>query len=1147
MTNTNAWIALILIVFLIGGILTYSTSCSDSYNTNLFLEIPQLNVDNATYNAVSLSWDSIEHAESYIINRYRQFKSYTSVVELGQTTETTFTDATVFPETSYFYGVIAVNNYAKSTESAWIGVVTGSVTLQPFTPTDGDSLCSVNPQFTWEDAAIANTIYRLQVASDSAFTNLVLEITTNATSFDSLGYMTFPSGSYYWRYLLETDTLRTDFSTIHQFDIVASVNPPTVDSFTLTSAPISTDPVVTFDLIESGTLCSNVTHWLITEDSIQPVPTDFVHTVRPTSHTITSGFGIKSIYAWVLDNAGNVSQVFTPITVEYCDPSILYVRTAGDDTDIGHTPGTALKTIGEAFTRAGSDPVIKEIRVAQGTYQQELTLNFDILFYGGYNADFSVRDPSTTISRITAPDNVGNTLIIHSSDVSNACMIDGFRILGSKNNTVTDGTGNGILVTNNAAPTLQNLVVAGGSGNTKRGCGNGIFIYDGANPIIDQCTLTGGDSNSDQHSGMALYSLQATGVIQNCTLQGGKTNTGADSSFGIGIIDETTPHSIQKNAITGGDFSSTSVGIAMVNANPVIMDNAMITTSGTIDIAYGIFIDGGNCESAIISGNYIEAGKGTKTTAIYTKTNCSITNNTIVGGVSSANNATHKLIQVVDAPATTNEIRGNSLSGTVSDMIQTFVIFHIVNSSPTIIQNTFTELASTLPSFPNTALGFSLEATTAGVDMIPRIESNTIPVPSAHETKGIQIVRTAVTARIIDPQLVDNIITVGAATTLNSYGIHLSGNAVRMNTCTGNTISAGEANGAGSDSVGLFLAANETDQVTIGPGNTINASGAENNSIGIFSNSGTDAEIIENVEIAGGTSSGNDSFGIVGVQGEDLHIYGNQKITAGDAPTGSSIGIYLDFTGLAASKSILIARNYIYAGETCTDSVGVTLSGYCNAQFRNNYVFGGWGSNSSTGVIIENLPVSEDIITLHMNTINGGKSANFVRALSIYDNAHPNVFNNIFTCTSTDIAKGRGVISSSTSEPRIFRNNFFYNCPEYLYNNDGVVFQNSDTTTSNAFNDLDLDTTSTIGFESSFTAAATVTQNLVLDIEPASSSIFVDAANHDYHLVNSIVPPFPPVPIDKGYSPAAGLAFIDIDGEIRPAGLAFDIGYDEYH
>lgn len=56
----------------------------------------------------------------------------------------------------------------------------------------------------------------------------------------------------------------------------------------------------------------SITHWLINESSVQPQPDDLKWSgIFPSSYTLPGGDGVKQVYAWAKDSAGNVSLLNT--------------------------------------------------------------------------------------------------------------------------------------------------------------------------------------------------------------------------------------------------------------------------------------------------------------------------------------------------------------------------------------------------------------------------------------------------------------------------------------------------------------------------------------------------------------------------------------------------------------------------------------------------------------------------------------------------------------------------------------------------------------------------------------------------------------------------------------------------------------------
>ncbi|MCP4131143.1 MAG: Ig-like domain-containing protein [bacterium] len=88
----------------------------------------------------------------------------------------------------------------------------------------------------------------------------------------------------------------------------ADTDAPVITSFTLVSDNPAITPDITIDIEGSDNVA--ITHWLVNETATAPEAGDpgWLST-RPTSCTLTSGYGIKEVYAWAKDAAGNVSGV----------------------------------------------------------------------------------------------------------------------------------------------------------------------------------------------------------------------------------------------------------------------------------------------------------------------------------------------------------------------------------------------------------------------------------------------------------------------------------------------------------------------------------------------------------------------------------------------------------------------------------------------------------------------------------------------------------------------------------------------------------------------------------------------------------------------------------------------------------------------
>lgn len=82
---------------------------------------------------------------------------------------------------------------------------------------------------------------------------------------------------------------------------------PTITDFSLTGNDPAAYEVITFTL--KGRDNAGIEYWMVNESSVKPGSDDpRFSTDKPANHTLSGGYGIKTVYAWAMDAAGNVSD-----------------------------------------------------------------------------------------------------------------------------------------------------------------------------------------------------------------------------------------------------------------------------------------------------------------------------------------------------------------------------------------------------------------------------------------------------------------------------------------------------------------------------------------------------------------------------------------------------------------------------------------------------------------------------------------------------------------------------------------------------------------------------------------------------------------------------------------------------------------------
>lgn len=282
------------------------------------------------------------------------------------------------------------------------------------------------------------------------------------------------------------------------------------------------------------------------------------------------------------------------------DNSIVYVNgsaTASEQVGNKSAPFKKIQAGIEAADtkRSGVTTVAMEVRVAAGTYTEEVTIKPRISLLGGYEATNWTRNISNNLTTIQAPTDVavrGNSATT-SADTS-ATTVEGFTIKGGN----LLAANNYAIFLVNSAPTITNNVISGGAGTNNYGIytsiaaarilsnsitggpgsnNYGIYTDSNSSATIANNTILGGTTNSGTHFG--IYINISAPIISNNLVFGGP-------GFGVvhGIYDTGGGTAmIVNNTINGGSSGTTLVsGIYLTNgATPNIRNNIIFTTGGT--------------------------------------------------------------------------------------------------------------------------------------------------------------------------------------------------------------------------------------------------------------------------------------------------------------------------------------------------------------------------------------------------------------------------------------------------------------------------------------------------------------------------------------------------------------------------------------
>jgi hypothetical protein len=287
-----------------------------------------------------------------------------------------------------------------------------------------------------------------------------------------------------------------------------------------------------------------------------------------------------------------------------CAPAIIYVNAAISTSGNGHRWNTAFKTLEEALTLANTCNMVKEIRVAGGTYYPGNTFGSSnprmatfaftragLKVLGGYNAATGVRNTSQNPTILSGDigtlnnnsDNSYHVAVIGGipSSATDSTIIDGFIITqGNANGSDPlniNGTpfyqnnGGGIHINNvSSNSVIRNCFIVENNGND----GGGFSIHN-ATPTVINTVIA--NNVAGYGGGTLLYNAAATFI--NCTVSGNQGNGAGFSNLVpatpatlINVIDwgnaanlSSSGYNVTYSTIQG---SGVYAGTANTNSNP---------------------------------------------------------------------------------------------------------------------------------------------------------------------------------------------------------------------------------------------------------------------------------------------------------------------------------------------------------------------------------------------------------------------------------------------------------------------------------------------------------------------------------------------------------------------------------------------------
>ncbi|MBI5869454.1 MAG: right-handed parallel beta-helix repeat-containing protein [Actinobacteria bacterium] len=386
----------------------------------------------------------------------------------------------------------------------------------------------------------------------------------------------------------------------YNYDPVA----PNVISFAATSPTNRPDiPITSFAASDNAAVAA----YLITTSSTRPGSGSAGWSSSAPSSYHVDASGTYTLYPWVKDAAGNVSEAYSsPATV------IVNISSEAQILQVPSEYGTIQAAIDAA---SNGDTVL----VADGVYDENIT------FRGKAITVQSVNGAGSTAIQGTG---VNSPVVTFASGETANAVLDGFVI---DNQAAAGNLTRGIYIAGNSSPSIRNCTI---NGNYSSANGSGVYITGATSTVtLTDTNVTG---NSTTMSGGGIWSNSPLSISRGSVSDNAALNT-ASAGGGLYLsgsaVMTISGTSISENSAQwgGGVYSS---GPKLTVTGSYIEGNYATHYSGG-----GLSLSGGAASAAYISDSYIRGnsaqsdggGVWISSTTKTTITNCIISGNSAAG------------------------------------------------------------------------------------------------------------------------------------------------------------------------------------------------------------------------------------------------------------------------------------------------------------------------------------------------------------------------------------------------------------------------------------------------------------------------------------------------------------------------------------